>query len=556
MVQNVGHGGAGAGAPAAPEPLLHSFWHGVVGTLFPWELEQQKTTASGTITGVGVIFRQDSSGSLLVHKIVPVLQAACLPAHSLTHSMIALLFSSRACLQGGAASRTGMFLVNDELLEVDGKDVQKQPLSEVSALVLGQAGTQVSLTLYRRATGNRVEVSVVRAENPTQHGNFSVVQDDLLRSPNQAVYVAVPSAGQLTALHTVVLLASRSGEEALEEVAGLLVSGRHDVNARDSDGCTPIFYAAGAARTMQLLLNKRAEVNITNRLGNSPLHYAAAANSLVCVEMLVRYGADRTLRNNIGLTPFQLASSLRKDQAAKYLRALDVREERTKAFLPLSEKKMPLNLQLLFAISEEGAVTDGVPVSTLLQAGADPNVKEDETGMYALHLAIFQQSPATVRALLVAGAEPGFIQDGGDYMPPIACALIDRQVTMTDTLDQRMFPALVLRELLEGDCDVNSEIFIMDNVLSPLHMAIINNDLAAAQLLIENGADLDYMDKHGQTPEELASGGFLVPQPPAPTIESLFARCVLFCLPCTAVLPVLFCLHEQRRKVSCGCCGC
>ena len=38
-------------------------------------------------------------------------------------------------------------------------------------------------------------------------------------------------------------------------------------------------------------------------------------------------------------------------------------------------------------------------------------------------------------------------------MPPIACALIDRQVTMTDTLDQRMFPALVLRELLEGDCD-------------------------------------------------------------------------------------------------------
>ena len=457
--------------------------------------------------------------------------------------MIALPYSSRACLQGGAASRTGMFLVNDELLEVDGKNVYKQPLSEVSALILGQAGTQVSLTFHRRATGKRMEVSVVRAENPAHHRVFSVVQDDLLRSPNQAVHVEVPRAGQLTALHTVVMLASRSGEEALEEVAGLLVSG-HDVNARDADGCTPIFYAAGAARTMQLLLNKRAEVNITNRLGNSPLHYAAAANSLVCVEMLVRYGADRSLRSTIGLTPFQLASSLRKDQAAKYLRALDVRAERTHAFRPLSEKKMSLNLQLLFAISEEGAVTDGVPVSTLLQAGADPNVKEDETGMYALHLAIFQQSPATVRALLVAGAEPGFIQDGGDYMPPIACALIDRQVTMTDTLDQRMFPALVLRELIEGDCDVNSEIFIMDNVLSPLHMAIINNDLAAAQLLIENGADLDYMDKHGQTPEELASGGFLVSQPPAPTIEFLFARCVLFGLLHKEALPVFFCLHE------------
>ena len=427
-------------------------------------------------------------------------------------------------MQGGAASRTGMFLVNDELLEVDGKDVYKMPLGEVSGLILGQTGTEVTLTVHRRATGKRLEVIVVRAENPVQ--TQRVVQDDVVRMPNRAVHVAVPSVGQLTALHTVVMLASRSGEEALEEVAGLLVAG-HDVNARDADGCTPIFYAAGAVRTMQLLLNKRAEVNITNRLGNSPLHYAAAANSVVCVEMLVRHGADRGLRSTIGLTPSQLASSLRKDQAAKYLHALDVRAERTFAFQPLSEKKMPLNQQLLFAISEEGPVTDGIPVATLLQAGADSNVKEDQTGMYALHLAIFQQSPAAVRALLLGGAEPGFIQDGGDCMSPVACALIDRQIAMTDTLDQRMFPALVLRELLEGDCDINSEIFILDNVLSPLHMAIMNNDLAAAQLLIEQGADLNYMDKHGQTPEELACGGFLISQPPAQNIHALFARCVL-----------------------------
>jgi hypothetical protein len=44
--------------------------------LFPWELEQQKKTASGTITGVGITFRRDSSGALLVHQIVPVLLPA------------------------------------------------------------------------------------------------------------------------------------------------------------------------------------------------------------------------------------------------------------------------------------------------------------------------------------------------------------------------------------------------------------------------------------------------------------------------------------------------
>lgn len=144
--------------------------------------------------------------------------------------------------------------------------------------------------------------------------------------------------------------------------------------------------------------------------------------------------------------------------------------------------------------------------------------------MYALHLAIFQQSPATVRALLLAGAEPGYIQDGGDFMSPVACALIDRQISMTDTLDQRMFPPLVLRELLEGDCDINSEIYIVNNVLSPLHMAIMNNDFTATQLLIEQGADLSHMDKHGQTPEEVANGGFLISQVPSGNIDTLFSR--------------------------------
>ena len=415
-----------------------------------------------------------------------------------------------------------MFLEHDELVCVDGEDVYKRPLSDVSRLILGPAGTVVSLTVFRRASGNTLTLDVVRAENPVQLPR-KLQQSNVIPAPVASVNVALPSVGSLTALHTVVMLASRGGESALEEVAGLLVAG-HDINARDADGCTPIFFASGSAPTMQLLLNKRAEVNLTNRLGNSPLHYAAAANSVVCIEMLVRNGADRGVRCAIGLTPHQLASSLKKTDAAGYLRALDVRAERVHEFRPLPEKKMSLNKQLLFAISDEGPVTDGVPVAMLLQAGADPNVKDDATSLYALHLGIFQQSPATVRALLLAGAEQGYVQQADDFMSPVACALIDRQIAMTDTLDQRMFPPLVLRELIEGDCDVNAEIYIMQNVMAPLHMAILNNDFAAAELLIEEGADLNQMDKHGQTPEEVAKGGFLVPQSDPSQMSTFFAR--------------------------------
>lgn len=426
--------------------------------------------------------------------------------------------------QGGAASRTRMFLEHDELISVDDEDVEKRPLSEVSRLILGPAGTLVSLTIFRRASGRNFTVEVVRAENPVQEQRMN--HDGVIRAPIESVNIALPSVGNLTALHTVVMLASRGGESAIEEVAGLLVAG-HDINARDADGCTPIFFSAGSAPTMQLLLSKRADVNITNRLGNSPLHYAAAANSVACVEILVRHGANRSIRCAIGLTALQLAASLKKEDAASYLRALDARAERVQEFRPLPTKKMPLDRQLLFAISEEGPVTDGVPVAMLLQAGANPNTKEDATGMYALHLGIFQQSPSTVRALLLAGAEQGYVQQADDHMSPVACALIDRQITMTDTLDQKIYPPLVLRELIEGDCDVNAEIYIMQNIMSPLHMAVVNKDFAAAELLMEEGADLNQWDKHGQTAEEVAKGGFLVQQSAPSDLSTLFARSIL-----------------------------
>ena len=448
----------------------------ILGVLLPWEFEQknQLPRAAAGFCGVGIIFRRHLSGALLVHQLV----------------------------RGGAAAST-CILEGDELLEVDDVVVHKRPLSEVSLLILGKRGTIVWLELYRRADGQRLRVGVVRAENPVLVQG--VIQDDLLRAPNRNVHVVVP--GNLTALHTVVMLASHSGENAVEEVSGLLIAG-HDVNARDADGCTPIFFASGSVPTMQILLSHEAEVNITNRLGNSPLHYAAAGNSVVCMEMLVHAGADRSVRSSIGLTPQQLASSLRKDEAAGFLHALDARAQHGVAFRPLPASEMPLNQQLLFAVSDEGPLTDALPVSVLLDAGADPNVQEDQTGMYVLHLAVLQQSTATVRALLRAGAEP--------CTAAVAGSLIDRQITI---------PPLILRELLESpDCDINAEIFMTGNVVSLLHLAVMKEDFAATKLLIEEGADLSRMDQHGQTPEELANGGFLVHVTPSTALATLFSR--------------------------------
>ena len=67
----------------------------------------------------------------------------------------------------------------------------------------------------------------------------------------------------------------------------------------------------------------------------------------------------------------------------------------------------------------------------------------------------------------------------------------------------------------------------MQNIMSPLHMAVVNKDFAAAELLMEEGADLNQWDKHGQTAEEVAKGGFLVQQSAPSDLSTLFARSIL-----------------------------
>ena len=61
-----------------PDPLGavgESFWNDVVGVLFPWELAKAPTktsNSSNSIVGIGITFRRDFGGALLVHQIVLV----------------------------------------------------------------------------------------------------------------------------------------------------------------------------------------------------------------------------------------------------------------------------------------------------------------------------------------------------------------------------------------------------------------------------------------------------------------------------------------------------
>jgi len=86
---------------------------------------------------------------------------------------------------------------------------------------------------------------------------------------------------------------------------------KHDVDARDENGRTALFFAAitGNEDFAQLLLRFNPKIGAIDKFGSSPVYYAAAANHVGILEILAEKGADLDKANRQGLTPLMVAAS-------------------------------------------------------------------------------------------------------------------------------------------------------------------------------------------------------------------------------------------------------
>jgi len=80
-----------------------------------------------------------------------------------------------------------------------------------------------------------------------------------------------------------------------------------DVNIKDDQGNSLLMVAVQNKNTtlVDILLRRGARINEVNKNGNSALHFALAYDTTgQLAQFLIEHGADDTIENNLGLTPY------------------------------------------------------------------------------------------------------------------------------------------------------------------------------------------------------------------------------------------------------------
>ena len=297
-----------------------------------------------------------------------------------------------------------------------------------------------------------------------------------------------------------------------ERVNALLDAGAN-VEARGKYDRTPLHYAAGwdgTAERVNALLNAGADIHARDTDGETPLHYAAGwGGTAERVNALLNAGADIDARDTDGETPLHSAAGW--GGTAERVNALlnagaDIDARDTDGETPLhyavgwDDTAEMVNVLLNAGADIHARDTDGETplhhaatkdtagiVNALLNAGADIHAR-DTGGWTPLHHAAEHSTAETVNALLNAGADIHARDTGGET--PLHHAVVRWGGT-----------AEIVNVLLNAGADIHAR---DTGGWTPLHHAVrfaATNDTAGiVNVLLNAGADIHARDTDGETP--------------------------------------------------------
>jgi ankyrin repeat protein len=241
---------------------------------------------------------------------------------------------------------------------------------------------------------------------------------------------------------------------------------------------------------MRYLLDIGLDSNIQGKMGDTLLHDVAQFGSQAHIDLLLGYGADPSVCNVLGCTPFHYAlqnSGLRHSKGVLLrLRAQEY------VNLPTRDGVRPLHL---------AAASGWLPtIEWLLSLGAELNGRDDNSRT-ALHTASSSMSPDSTQVLkFLIDRGLSVHERDGVGMTPLHHALYSYDSLHDDEYDRDVLLAN-LKILLRYGADVNAQDYEGN---TPMHFAVWRGHLGSVNMLLREGADISIPDKNGRCPVELA----------------------------------------------------
>ncbi|KAF9891436.1 hypothetical protein FE257_003902 [Aspergillus nanangensis] len=269
--------------------------------------------------------------------------------------------------------------------------------------------------------------------------------------------------------------------ENVRLVRMLLDAGAHD-NIKDKEGRTPFSYAASSPSCLVLraFLDRGVHSDTEDNMGRTPISHAAEKGRTAIVKLLLQYGASPNIKDIFGRTPLSWAAEkcntgykLISMQYPKWRHSRDYGKE---------------------------------VVDILVDASADPNLKDDQGQTPLLHTCEKNYGTSTITALLEKGADPNSRKKNGQNAFSLLLSnMFSGNQSGSSNLHWHTFrerQLATLTDLLDHGADLENR---SELGRTPLMLAASAGSNAVVSLLLQRGADPETRDINGQTASMLAS---------------------------------------------------
>ncbi|ORX61211.1 ankyrin [Piromyces finnis] len=256
--------------------------------------------------------------------------------------------------------------------------------------------------------------------------------------------------------------------EDIEKIKNLIDSGV-DINRRNLDGCTPLFYAVktGNLEITKYIIECGAYLNLMDRYGYTPLSHAIKIGSLEIVKYLIEKEIDINVINEYGYTPLIYAIKKEDIDIIKYL---------VKNGANINEIDKNVYTPLFYAIKKRNFEI----IKYLIHHGADIHL-HTRYSKTSLNYAIRCGDINIVKYLIECGADINPI--GYWDFTPLTLAVYNREIS-------------IAKYLIDNNANINKK----GNSYTPLIIAVKGSNINIIKYIIHHGGNLNETNEYNESP--------------------------------------------------------